>query len=130
MREYDELFYENAASRGLRSESRDSLFILADLSVLGGVGVESVRIRNLSPSGLLAEAATTYAIGTIVMLSFKTMSPVQGRVVWVLDGRMGIKLDEEIDPLLARLPIGHASDEIPDHIRIIRSKRPRLKSGQ
>lgn len=130
MREYDELFYENAASRGLRSESRDSLFILAELSVLGGVGAESVRIRNLSPSGLLAEAVITYAVGTIVTLSFKTMKPVQGRVVWVLDGRMGIKLNEEIDPLRARLPIGQASEAIAGHIRITHSKRPRLKSGQ
>jgi len=129
MRELDNALYENAASRGLRNESRDSLFLAARLEVAGGMRPETIRVRNLSRSGLMAEASATYGIGTEVTLTFRNIAPVNGRVVWVSDGRMGIALDEEIDPLRARQVINGTQDPTPDFLRVPASRRPGLKSS-
>jgi hypothetical protein len=128
MREHDNALYENAASRGLRNESRDSLFLGAMLEVAGGMHPVNIRVRNLSRSGLMAEATATYGIGTEVTLTFKSIPPISGRVVWVSDGRMGIALNEEIDPRRVRQVITGTQDPTPDFLRVPASRRPGLKS--
>lgn len=119
----DDLDY--AAARGLRSESRDSLFLLAQLGVLGGVASETVRVRNLSPSGMMAETGIAFAVGTPVRIELRGVAPFSGRVVWATDGRMGIAFDSEVDPKSVRRQ--QKPDITPPYLRPIAARRPGLK---
>lgn len=115
------------AARGLRSEGRDSLFLMAQVGVLGGVSYETVRVRNLSPSGMMAETHVLFAVGTSVRVTLRGLEPVSGRIVWVLDGRMGIAFDCEIDPKRARQE--QKRDLTPSYLRPAAVRRPGLKSS-
>lgn len=119
---------ENALdARGQRSTNRSSLFLLGKMGVDGGVASEAIRIRNLSPTGLMAEAPTMLAVGTAVVVELKNLPPVKGKVVWATDGRMGVAFNSEIDPDKARQPVGKAEDPTPDFLKIPASRRPGLK---
>lgn len=118
---------DDPSTRGLRNESRDSLFLLAKLSVVGGVQSEAVRIRNLSPSGLMAESEVLYAIGTAVMIELKPLPRFSGRVIWATDGRMGIAFDKEIDPRKVRQTIGGGKSNVPAFLKQAPGRRPGLK---
>lgn len=117
--------FESPASRGLRSESRDSLFLHAQLGVLGGVSLETVRVRNLSPSGMMAESTTIFAIGTKVRIELRGIQSVSGRIVWVTDGRMGILFDKEVDPKRVRRE--QKPDVTPPYLRPLVARRPGFK---
>jgi hypothetical protein len=118
---------ESAASRGLRSESRDSLFLLAQVGVLGGVAQETVRVRNLSPSGMMAETLVLFVVGTKVRVEMRGIDPLSGRVVWVTDGRMGISFDTEVDPKRVRRE--QKPSVTPPYLRQVAARRPGLKIG-
>ena len=118
---------ESAASRGLRNESRDSLFLLAQVGVLGGVALESVRVRNLSPSGMMAETSILFVVGTQVRVELRGIDPLTGRVVWVTDGRMGIAFDAEVDPRRVRRE--QKPSVTPPYLRQINARRPGLISS-
>lgn len=114
-------------ARGQRSTNRSSLFLLGKMGVDGGVASEAIRIRNLSPTGLMAEAPTMLAVGTDVVIEMKNMPPVKGRVVWATEGRMGIAFNVEIDPSKVRQPVGKAEDPRPEFLKFTPTRRPGLK---
>lgn len=114
-------------ARGQRSTNRSSLFLLGKMGVDGGVSNEAIRIRNLSPTGLMAEAPTMLAVGTAVVVEMKNTPPVKGKVVWATDGRMGIAFNAEIDPAKVRQPVGKGEDPTPDFLKVPQSRRPGLK---
>lgn len=92
-----------------RNNARDSLFLIARLSVAGRDD-EQVRVRNLSSGGLMAEYAAPIANGTRVEVDVRGIGVVPGRIAWATDGRIGIAFDQQIDPMLARKPV-RASDD-------------------
>lgn len=119
---------ENAFdARGQRSTNRSSLFLLGKMGVDGGVASEAIRIRNLSPTGLMAEAPTMLAVGTAVIVELKNTKPVKGKIVWATDGRMGVAFNTEIDPAKVRQPVGKGEDPTPDFLKFKPSRRPGLK---
>lgn len=124
---YDDHFEDDPATRGLRTEGRDSLFVLAQLRVAGGVSAQTVRIRNLSPSGLMAEGGSAYAVGTGIVLEMPNICSVKGRVVWALDGRMGIALDTIIDPVSVRRSLATAKERPAYERPAVSGRRPGLK---
>lgn len=65
-----------------------------------------VRVRNLSSGGLMAEYAKPVAIGDRVMVKLRGVGDVEGRIAWTAEGRVGVAFDAEIDPKLARKPVG------------------------
>ncbi|MBW8785132.1 MAG: PilZ domain-containing protein [Novosphingobium sp.] len=89
-----------------RQITRDSLFVLADLRVIGEPGEHRVKIRNLSPGGLMAEGEVKVQRGARVTIDIRNIGWVDGSVAWVQDSRFGIALTEEIDPKIARLNVG------------------------
>jgi hypothetical protein len=91
---------------GQRSGSRDSLLLTAQFRVAGGEKVEQVRVRNLSSGGLMAEYAALIETRTPVEIEVRGVGWVRGRIAWATDGRVGVAFDHEIDPLLARKPVG------------------------
>lgn len=88
-----------------RSKERDSLFLVADLTVDGRPGTPQVRVRNLSPGGLMAEYPHPLDIGTAVRLELRGVGKVTGQVAWTAAGRIGVAFDSPIDPLQARKPV-------------------------
>lgn len=92
-----------------RNESRDSLFLMADMRVPGSVDVQQVRVRNLSAGGLMAEFPSGLDQGLVVEFDVRGIGWVPGKVAWSAAGRIGVAFDRQIDPMLARKPVGHGT---------------------
>src|SRR4051812_45829849 len=89
-----------------RNEARDSLFLMADMRVPGSPDAIQVRVRNLSAGGLMAEFPAGLDQGTPVEFDVRGIGSVPGRVAWSAAGRIGVAFDRQIDPMLARKPVG------------------------
>ncbi|OYW46066.1 MAG: pilus assembly protein PilZ [Sphingomonadales bacterium 32-68-7] len=97
-----------------RQVNRDSLFLLANLRVTGQDGVHRIKVRNLSPGGMMAEGEVRVTRGSLVTVELRNIGWVDGSVAWRQDNRFGIAFIEEIDPKLARAA-GPAGDPEPLH---------------
>lgn len=86
--------------------NRDSLFLLARVRLGNSDRWADVRVRNLSPGGLMAELDNALAIGTAVELELRGVGRVAGQVAWQTEGRAGIAFDTAIDPMKARKSVG------------------------
>ncbi|MFA6115398.1 MAG: PilZ domain-containing protein [Sphingomonas sp.] len=89
-----------------RNEARDSLFLMADMRVPGSPDAIQVRVRNLSAGGLMAEFPNGLDQGTPVEFDVRGIGWVPGRVAWSAAGRIGVAFDRQIDPMMARKPVG------------------------
>jgi hypothetical protein len=96
-----------------RGESRDSLFLSAEVAAAGWAAPLTVRVRNLSAGGLLAESQHSVAVGTIVRIKFANTSVVGARCVWSGDKRFGVAFDHPIDPQAVRRKTGSRTDDLP-----------------
>jgi len=92
-----------------RNETRDSLFLMADMRVTGSTDVRAVRVRNLSAGGLMAEFPNGLNQGLQVEFEVRGIGWVPGKVAWSAAGRIGVAFDRPIDPMLARKPVGTGS---------------------
>lgn len=88
-----------------RSETRDSLFMAADIRIDGVNEPCRVRVRNLSSGGMMAEGVLPVVRGTSVAVQMNNIGWVDGTVAWVQGNRCGIAFASEIDPKLARSPV-------------------------
>lgn len=100
-----------------RQLDRDSLFLKAELHIIGGDDCGEVRIRNLSAGGLMAEAPVQAKRGDTVEIELRNIGRVTGYVAWVAQGRFGVAFDHPIDPKLARKPVGQKKNEVPRYLR-------------
>jgi hypothetical protein len=98
--------FDDAEATREGPRGRDSLFLMARLRVDGIDEEMSVRVRNLSPGGLMAELPLPIAPESAVKVEVRGIGWVKGRVAWQTEGRAGIAFDREIDPQRARKPIG------------------------
>lgn len=96
---------ENA---GRRAKARDSLFLMAAIRKGGEPDGEVIpaRIRNLSEVGLMADYRDLAVEEEAVTVEVRGLGVVPGKVAWVRGGRIGITFDEQVDPQLARKPVG------------------------
>lgn len=85
-----------------RGETRDSLFLTAEVAASGWPDMVKVRVRNLSAGGMLAEADCDLPVGTVIRVTLPNIRPVTGRSVWVGEGRFGVAFDKHIDPQTVR----------------------------
>lgn len=92
-----------------RQEVRDSLFLMADMRFPGRRSVTPVRVRNLSAGGLMAEFPAGIDQGQRVEFDVRGIGWVPGHVAWCAAGRIGVSFDHQIDPLLARKPVGQGA---------------------
>lgn len=88
-----------------RHISRDSLFLMAELRLDGREALERVKVRNLSPGGMMAEGSVRVLRGARLAIKLRNIDWVDGSVAWVQDNRFGIAFDYEIDPAQARAPV-------------------------
>lgn len=102
-----------------RQDSRDSLFLVAEFRLEGTTASTTVRVRNLSAGGLMAEYPAGLEQGRRVEFDVRGIGWVPGQVAWSAAGRIGVAFDRQIDPMLARKPIGgrhmpaHANPLLP-----------------
>jgi len=117
-------FGKNAIDDGApnRQESRDSLFLTADLRVAGTPGITPVRVRNLSAGGLMAEFPNGLEQGLPVEFDVRGIGWVPGHVAWSAAGRIGVAFDRQIDPMMARKPVGNGT-KTPAFVKPILTRR-------
>lgn len=106
---------------GQRTGARDSLMLTAQLRV-GTNPAEQVRVRNLSSGGLMAEYAAPVTRGTPVEIEVRGVGWVRGRIAWATDGRIGVAFERDIDPMLARKPVGKGG-QTPHYVKPIFTRR-------
>jgi hypothetical protein len=99
-----------------RDSSRDSLMLSAQLRTDDGVDV-TVRVRNLSSGGMMAEYAEPIAHGTPVKVEVRGVGKINGRVAWTAEGRIGIAFERKVDPMAARKKVAARSTSIPKPVR-------------
>ena len=107
-----------------RQDSRDSLFLTANFRVIGEKVVRSVRVRNLSQGGLMAEFPDGLAQGLPVEFDVRGVGWIPGQVAWSAAGRIGVAFDRQIDPMLARKPVGQGANT-PTFVKPIFSRTKR-----
>ena len=106
-------------------ESRDSLFLSADVVFDDSPKQYTVRVRNISAGGMMIDVTAPREKGVGVTASLKNIGEVRGKVVWSTAKRIGITFDNEIDPHLARHKATAAP--VPGYKRpYIGSRRPGL----
>jgi hypothetical protein len=78
-----------------RSEDRVApMFRVAKLQ--GPSGEQLVRVRNVSAGGLMAEAGQKVSVGDVVSVELSSQK-IPGSIVWIRDGTIGVKFDQNID---------------------------------
>jgi len=107
---------------GQRNGSRDSLMLTAQFRVAGDDRTAQVRVRNLSSGGLMAEYAAPVAVRTPVEIEVRGVGWIKGRIAWATDGRVGVAFDVEIDPMLARKPVGKGAPS-PSYAKPVLTRR-------
>lgn len=100
----DETADADARFESLRSEPRDSMFLMAAMRRPGGTEVQ-VKVRNLSPGGMMAESPVNFSRGEQIETDLRGIGLVTGKVAWTAGGRVGVQFDTSIDPRLARKPV-------------------------
>lgn len=100
-----------------RQVTRDSLFLMADLRVDGLDGDYRIKVRNLSAGGMMGEGPVHVVRGAVVFVNIRNVGWVEGSVAWVQDNRFGVAFREDIDPKLARAPVGVGEDPAPRFVR-------------
>lgn len=115
---------------GKRERKRDSMLLMGTIKAAGDYArdTQPIRIRNLSSTGLMADSQVDYDLGAWVEVTLRGIGIVEGEIVWVRDGRMGITFRAPVDPKRARKPVVAQSD---DHLRKIvdlgKIRRPGLR---
>ncbi|WP_343612301.1 PilZ domain-containing protein [Novosphingobium sp.] len=89
-----------------RHSFRDSLLLGArclihDQGGEGGVEI-TVKLRNISAQGVMAEAPRVPAKDARISIELRNLGWVEGRVAWVQDNRFGILFAAQIDPSRVR----------------------------
>lgn len=111
-----------------RQLGRDSLFLMADLRLIGEDGEHRVKVRNLSAGGMMAEGVVKVARGTRVEINLRNIGWVEGSVAWIQDNRFGIAFAEDIDPKLAR---GHTGPGVGETTpRFVKPPLPAFEAGR
>ena len=97
----DDATEADAGFQSMRAEPRDSMFLMAVMRRPGGPDV-SVKVRNLSAGGMMAESPIGFSRGEAVETDLRGIGTITGKVAWTAGGRVGVQFDGPIDPRLAR----------------------------
>ncbi len=110
-----------------REAMRDSLFLAAVVRRLSDETERTVRVRNLSAGGMMADCAEAFGRGEPIAITLRGIGEVMGRVAWRSVDKIGVAFDGQIDPKRARKPVGMAESNVPTHIRQPFTRRPGLR---
>ncbi|MEY2925749.1 MAG: hypothetical protein RL367_226 [Pseudomonadota bacterium] len=88
-----------------RVASRESIFLGAQLVFPGSTQPAPVRVRNISPGGMMVDFSANIPVGEQVVADIKGIGPVYGKIAWIANGKIGIAFDREINPQQARVKV-------------------------
>lgn len=80
-----------------RHIERESLLILAELQCASLHGRQSIRVRNLSRSGLMGSGSMAVTRGERVTVHIRGAEPIAGIIAWVQDDRFGVGFEDDVD---------------------------------
>jgi hypothetical protein len=83
------------------------MFLMAVIRRPGGPEI-TVKVRNLSPGGMMAEVPVSFSREEAIEVDLRGIGTISGRVAWTAGGRIGVAFDRPVDPRLARKPVGTA----------------------
>jgi len=107
-----------------RRQDRDSLFLVAQLRLEHDGAPHSVKLRNISDHGVMAEGAVRLTRGSAVWIELCNVGQVQGKIAWVAGDRCGIAFDNAIDSA----KVGYPVDEVDLPVEKIPSQATRDQS--
>ena len=99
------------------ARARDSLLLLADLTLEENGEQHKVKIRNLSAGGMMVESDLDVTQGQSVVVNLRNIGPVRGEIAWARSGRFGVAFNRPVNPKLARKPVGSGADGTPRYLR-------------
>lgn len=99
------------------ARARDSLFLLADLTIEASGQQHKVKVRNLSAGGMMVEADVAATQGQSIVVNLRNIGPVRGEIAWARSGRFGVAFNRPINPKLARKPVGSGGEDTPRYLR-------------
>lgn len=105
------------------TRARDSLFLLAEVTFEGSDETHKVKVRNLSPGGMMVESDLDVTQGQKLVAVLRNIGPVRGQIAWARSTRFGVAFDREINPKLARKQTGGGA-EVPRYLRTIIGNSP------
>ena len=101
-----------------RRAPRDSLLLLTVVTDETGEALGKARVRNLSALDMMADCDILLQKGNRLVVELRGIGEVPGEVAWVRAGRVGMAFDREVDPRLARRPMGKSNgDPMPMYLR-------------
>ncbi|WP_066560543.1 PilZ domain-containing protein [Croceicoccus bisphenolivorans] len=107
-----------------RKHERDSLFLVAELRLERDGAPYSVKLRNISDSGLMAEGAMRASRGRKVWIELANIGLIEGIVAWSAGDRCGIAFEQTIDASQVQFPVGELDlpeqQDIPYEERVSR----------
>lgn len=109
-----------------RAAERHSLFLQATLRRDGDGPPVTMRIRNLSASGMMAEIGEPFEKGDHVSVELRGVGVIEGSVMWREDKRIGVAFAQEIDPRLARKTVAIRPATPPPAVAPRTVRRPKL----
>jgi hypothetical protein len=90
-----------------RQATRHEVVLATDLRLAGEVGQHRIKVRNLSPRGVMAEGSLDAVSGTRVEIAIPRIGWIPGAVAWVQGDRFGIAFLDPVDPALVELACGN-----------------------
>lgn len=105
------------------ARARDSLFLLADVTFEDTRETHKVKVRNLSPGGMMVESDLEVEQGQRIVTILRNIGSVKGQIAWARRGRFGVAFDLEIEPKLARQPVGGGTMP-PRYLRVLHARLP------
>ena len=108
-----------------RGADRDSLFMQAEVAIEGRPAPVTVRVRNLSAGGMLAESPVSVVQGAVVEVALRNIGPVPGRIVWTGEKKFGIAFDRAINPQAVRRDVAPKMEEVPATLSGLRLNKGR-----
>ncbi|MDZ4308821.1 PilZ domain-containing protein [Allopontixanthobacter sp.] len=105
-----------------RNIARDSLFLLAEIQLAGVASEFRVKVRNLSPGGMMAEGNVPVVPGSRLKIHLRNVGLIDGGVAWVQDNRFGIAFDNEINPKVVRASVDSNQAENDTHRQHLRPR--------
>jgi hypothetical protein len=87
-------------------DSRQSVLLQATIAAAGATRRQA-RVRNISRSGMMVECRFRGAAGDHVEVNVRGLGALAGSVAWTRGDRIGVMLDEPVDPeIVLRRPAG------------------------
>lgn len=110
----------------LRAEPRDSMFLMGQMRRAGGDAV-TVKVRNLSSGGMMAECPISFSRGEAIEAELRGIGTVAGTIAWTAGGRIGVAFATPVDPRLARKSVASGGPQ-PNLVKPSRSMwRPSVR---